>query len=191
MDGHEVEVKAVLLKTSDPDEALEFARTADARLKEGGARFKYMASQDDTYLSHPSRDFSRTDEALRVRTEEREGEFAVKMTYKGPKVSELSKARLEKEVGITGGSRDEILQILSHLGFNEVMTVRKVRRTFDLDGIEVDLDIVEKLGVFCEMELFSEDVREAERRIIEAMDSLGFNRFERRSYLELLLSKQF
>jgi len=191
MEGHEVEVKAVLLKTSDPDEALEFARTIDIKLKESGARFTHMASQDDTYLSHPSRDFSRTDEALRVRTEQREGEFAVKMTYKGPKVSELSKARLEKEVGIKEGGRDEILKILSHLGFKEVMTVRKVRRTFDLDGIEVDLDIIEGLGVFCEMELSSEDIREAEERIMKAMGSMGFNRFERRSYLELLLSKQF
>jgi len=191
MDGHEVEVKAVLLETSDQDEALEFARTTDSMLKGAGARFLYMISQDDTYLSHPSRDFARTDEALRVRAEVRDGVHGLKLTYKGPKVSELSKARLEKEVGIAADGQDEMHQILTHLGFDEVQTVRKVRRVFDLDGIEIDLDIVEGLGVFCEMELSSDDVREAEQRILKVMESMGWRRFERRSYLELLLSKQF
>ena len=191
MDAHEVEVKAVLLETTDPDEALELVRTIDGRLKEAGARFIYMVNQDDTYLSHPSRDFSRTDEALRVRMEQREGEVSVRMTYKGPKISELSKARLEKEVGIARDGKDELLGVLSILGFDEVMTVRKVRRIYDLDGIEADLDIVEGLGVFCEMELHSSDVGEGEKWILDIMASLGWSRFERRSYLELLLSKQF
>ena len=191
MDAHEVEVKSVLLETSDSDAALDFARTIDKGLKEAGARFLHMVSQEDTYLSHPSRDFTRTDEALRIRSEARDGKPALRLTYKGPKVSEVSKARLEKEVEIAVDGRDEMLQILSRLGFDEVLTVRKVRRVFDLDGIEVDLDIVEGLGVFCEMELPSDDIGEAEKRILEVMASMGWGRFERRSYLELLLSKQF
>lgn len=146
--------------------------------------------QQDVYLSHPSRDLARTDESFRVRSEERGGEVALMLTYKGPKVSELSKARLEKEVEVSAGGREDLMEILHRLGFIELMTVRKQRRVYDLDGVEVDLDIVEGLGVYCEMELQSDDIRDAEARILKLMGSLGWSRFERRSYLELLLSKQ-
>ncbi|MGA1873912.1 MAG: class IV adenylate cyclase, partial [Thermoplasmatota archaeon] len=109
----------------------------------------------------------------------------------GPKVSGRSKARFEKEVGIANTTEDDLLELLSRLGFDRVMTVSKSRKRFHLDGIEIDLDVVEGLGVFCEMEIVSDDIRTAEERILDMMRRMGWSRFERRSYLEMLLSKQF
>lgn len=191
MKVHEVEVKASLLETPDMDEARRFSEVIENKLEKAGARFEARLIQEDIYLTHPSRNLASTDESFRLRSEEREGELSLRLTYKGPKVSEHSKARFEKEVEVSADGRNGLMEILHRLGFGELMTVRKQRGMYDLGGIEVDLDIVEGLGVFCEMEILSDDVGEAESRILKVMGSMGWSRFERRSYLELLLSKQF
>ena len=51
-----------------------------ARLESRGARLLGESRQCDEYFAHPSRDFARTDEALRLR----EVDGALRITYKGP-----------------------------------------------------------------------------------------------------------
>jgi len=188
MTGHEVEVKAVLFRGDDLEEMDRKISSMDTLIQENGGSFLKEVEQMDIYLSHHARDFSETDEAFRIRLEDVEG---VKLTYKGPKISDRSKSRLEKEIELKVYDLDGLRKIFSHLGFNEVMSVIKTRRIFDLHGIEVDLDKVIGLGVFCELEISSDNIKEAEDRILAEMKKLGWTEFERRSYLELLLEKQF
>ncbi|MBN1389386.1 MAG: class IV adenylate cyclase [Candidatus Thermoplasmatota archaeon] len=190
MADHEVEIKAILLETADDLQAEGFASEMDRDMRDAGAYFIRNVIQQDIYLSHPARDLFATDEAFRVRSEEEAGKTRLMLTYKGPKVSKLSKARLEKEVFLDGTDIERLLEILSYLGFGKVLTVIKSRRFYLLDDVEVDLDNVRGLGVFCEMEIQSDDIEGAEGRIMMLMEKMGFKRFERRSYLELLLSKQ-
>jgi adenylate cyclase, class 2 len=150
-------------------------------------------SQADTYLSHPARDFARTDEALRVR---RVGPAGF-LTYKGPRVDLTTKTRLELELPLGDGEEaaTRFTRLLTLLGFAPVADVRKRRRTARVSwgdrSIEVCLDEVEGLGTFVELETAAEeaDLDAARRSVASLAEHLGLTRDERRSYLELLLDR--
>ena len=146
---------------------------------------------EDTYYQHPCRDFSKTDEALRIRVRRFNGHFEAFLTYKGPKIDPRSKTREEIEVPIE--DPDAHARILESLGFREVLTVEKVREKYYVEkGITLTLDEVEGLGKFVEIEAITDDkskVPELVEKLREILLELGVTRFERRSYLELLLEK--
>ncbi|HEU5115398.1 MAG TPA: class IV adenylate cyclase, partial [Isosphaeraceae bacterium] len=82
--GFEVEIK---FRAADH-------RALAARLIALGAEASEAQEHEDLYLAHPSRDFARTDEALRLR---RVGDQN-RVTYKGPKLGGPTKTREEIEV---------------------------------------------------------------------------------------------
>src|SRR5690348_3273474 len=69
------------------------------RLSELGAEFGPPVEQVDLYFAHPARDFAKTDEAFRLRREGQANWF----TYKGPKLDQTTKTRLEIELPIADG----------------------------------------------------------------------------------------
>ncbi len=146
---------------------------------------------EDTYYSHPCRDFSRTDEALRIRVRRFDGHFEAFLTYKGPKLDKVSKTREEIEVLIE--DPEAHARILEALGFREVLTVEKVRERYYVEkGVTITLDEVNGLGKFVEAEAMTEDesnVQELVEFLMGILRELGVRRFERRSYLELILEK--
>ncbi|EEB74875.1 class IV adenylate cyclase [Thermococcus sp. AM4] len=146
---------------------------------------------EDTYYQHPCRDFSKTDEALRIRIRRFNGHFEAFLTYKGPKLDSVSKTREEIEVQIS--DPDGHARILEALGFTEVLTVEKVREKYYVEkGITITLDEVEGLGKFIEAEALTDEaerVPELVEKLTSLLRSLGVKRFERRSYLELLLGR--
>lgn len=152
------------------------------------AEFVNVLQQRDIYFEHPCRNFSVTDEALRLRL--CEGGDAV-LTYKGPRLSELSKTRREVEVGVKGFS--ELLKILQHLGFRPLAEVKKRRHVFKLGDVKLFVDDVEGLGVFVEFEANVQDGEpfdQAERRLLALARELApSSQPEGRSYLELLLNR--
>jgi adenylate cyclase class 2 len=76
----------------------------------------------------------------------------------------------------------------------EVLTVSKVRGKYYVEkGIIIALDEVEGLGSFIEIEAMTErheDVPQLIDKLRAILTELGVERFERRSYLELLLEKE-
>ncbi len=141
-------------------------------------------TEEDSYFNHPSRDFAETDEALRIRRTP-EGQV---VTYKGPKIGTRSKTRYENEIAI--GDADAFAEVLARLGFRPVRVVRKRRELYALEGAHVCLDSVDGLGDFAEIEILSEDREAAEQKLFALAERLGLSRFERRSYLELLLESE-
>ncbi len=140
--------------------------------------------QKDTYFNHPSRDFARTDEALRIRHVSGKNI----LTYKGPKLGERSKTRFEQEVMIEDyGSMEKIL---FKLGFVESGRVEKTRDVYKIGDIEVCIDNVPGLGIFVELEKIAASREEVEKELFSLAESLGLNEFERKSYLEMLLEKK-
>ncbi len=165
----------------------------ERQLAEGGAHEKTVRNDADHYFNAPDRDFARTDEALRMR---RIG-TANFVTYKGPKRDAQTKTRTEIEVPIAEGDEAAMnfARLLQHLGYRAVAVVRKRRRVFHWkrDGfdLEVCLDEVEGLGRFAELEIQAPEERlEAARAVLlQTAALLGLTQSERRSYLELLLSR--
>ncbi len=184
--GFEVEVKYRLV---DPE---SLAR----RLTERGAARKPEINQEDTYLSHPARDFAVTNEAFRVRRAGDEN----RITYKGPRRSGPTKTREEIEIRFDGGdeSRRQMLHLLENLGFRPVATIRKKRTPFQLNvegrEIEVVLDQAEGLGAFAEIETLApalDDLPAAQAAVLTLANELGLTEVEPRSYLRMALEAPF
>ncbi len=170
----EIEIKA---SCDDIDEVIGKARSL-------GAAPVGTVEEEDRYFNHPSRDFASTDEALRIR---RIGNEA-RVTYKGPKISLKAKTRVEVELGIDDPER--LGTILEYLGFIEVGSVRKRRTMFRTGTTEICFDRVEGLGEFVELERMGTNVAAIEAELFSLAGELGLSRFERRSYLEMILEKK-
>jgi len=148
-------------------------------------------TQIDTYYDAPHRDFAETDEALRIRREERDADdTTTRVTYKGPLVEDESKTRREVETGVEDGERLD--DILGALGFAPAAVVEKERDRYALDGYTVTLDTVREVGDFVEIEREApeselETVREG---AVSRLGDLGLDPADqiRTSYLGLLLN---
>jgi adenylate cyclase, class 2 len=179
---YEVEQKHVL-----PD-----VRAFEERLAERGVEIGAVVNQSDTYFAHPCRDFSQTDEALRIRTVGGDKSF---VTFKGPKLDTTTKTRHEIELPLDRSDSDgrQFAELLASLGFKPVAVVRKRRRPFELKvgdhKVEGALDDVEHVGTYVELELMADNAgMDAAKKTIAALaGELLLGPTERRSYLELLL----
>lgn len=151
-------------------------------------------SQSDTYFQSPVVDFSTSDEALRIRRiRSGDGIKMVEMTYKGAKKGNEMKIREEITLQVSDAHTTHVM--LTRLGFQEVMTVKKDRINWSsAEGVQVSLDKVEGLGTFLEIEILTtdliEDVGLAKQRIKQVAKTIlpsWDGTEERRSYLELLI----
>lgn len=168
---YEIEIKAYCNDLSLIENELELEN----------ALFIGEYKQHDIYFNHPSRDFKQTDEAFRIRSVG--GNQYV--TYKGPKVSKTAKTRVEIETVV--GDFESFRSILASLGFQEGGEVVKTRKEYKLNQITVCLDNVYGAGSFVEFEIMGSDIAKGEQSLFEMAEHLGLRRFERKSYLELVL----
>ncbi len=151
-----------------------------------GAKPEGIQKHLDTYYNSPLRDFSTTDEALRIRSVN--GRSV--LTYKGKKLDSISKTRPEFETEVDG---DSARSILVALGFFESGVVRKKREIFSWQGMIIALDSVEGIGEFIEVEKQAEtNIEEHRNQIFEFLESLGIRKEDsiRTSYLEMVLEKE-
>lgn len=167
----------------------------EAALTTQGATLSDAVTQVDCYYAHPQRDFGQTDEAFRMRAVGPEN-F---LTYKGPKLDQTTKSRVEHEVRLADGpdAVGAIGEILRALSFTPASIVRKNRRTCKLEragfAIEVALDDVRKVGTFVELEIGVKDEAQADAAktaIATLAQELGLSEVERRSYLELVIANR-
>lgn len=146
--------------------------------------------QRDTYYQAPTRDFERTDEALRIRWQTGGSADRTVVTYKGPRLDSAAKTREEVETAVDDGAA--MGSILEALGCEPVVTVVKERVKYRVDQLSVSLDTVEGLGEFVEIEAVVGDRSEIPRtydRACDLLDRLGFDpdAHIEASYLELLV----
>lgn len=166
------------------------ASRLQAAVQSLGGSWQSLGEQVDSYFAHPVRDFSVTDEALRIR---RQGEHAW-VTYKGAKLDTTTKARHEIDSPLSDlKTAADLAAIFEAVGFTRVADVKKSRQTAQIfwkdHAVEVALDEVPPLGHFVELEIVASDATlDAARDVIASLaNELGLSRNERRSYLELLL----
>ena len=160
----------------------------EIKLLEGGALLEEIVMQRDHYFQHPSKDFSKTDEALRIR----EDGDRLFLTYKGPKFDPKSKTRTELNTEIS--SVEDITHTLEQLGFKEVGIVSKERKIYLYNDMLFCLDNVESVGLYIEVEKIIHDKKDFKKErdlIFKTLKELGLDpqKNERKSYLELLLEK--
>lgn len=157
------------------------------------ARPEPPIEEADHYHNAPDRDFRNTGEAFRLR---RIADQSF-ITYKGPKLPGLVKTRPEIEVALAEGLEpaEDFLRILQHLGYRPVAVVKKRRRIWHLArggfALQVCLDDVEYVGRFVEVEILAAPSQreDAEKVLQEVAQALGLAEPEKRSYLEMFMSK--
>lgn len=164
------------------------------RLNEAGAEKLGAVTQEDTYYDAPHRDFTETDEALRIRRERapNDNQWETAITYKGPLLEAESKSREEFETALGDGDLGD--EILTRLGFEAAATVTKERERYRLEGVTITLDEVVGLGQFVEAELEAESsaIEAVRERAADTLRRLELNPEDqiRTSYLGLLLDEE-
>lgn len=149
-----------------------------------GAKKIASIQMEDVYFAHPSKDFGKTDEALRLR----KSDGGAELTYKGPRMhSESAKAR--EEITLKVDNPLSAQRIIERLGFNEFCVIRKKRDSYLLDKLRVDVDDVDGLGEYVELEVLTESPERAEQLLELARKELGLDKPEKLTYLELMLQK--
>jgi adenylate cyclase class 2 len=186
--GFEVELKFRLNKRQTHAEIA-------ARVESlGGLRKKHI-DQEDTYLAHPGRDFTKTGESLRIR---RENAHCV-VTYKGPRRRGPVKIRREIElpIGIEGHDPGEFIDLFRTLGFRPRATIRKRRVAYGLSWggriFAIGLDDAGDVGRFVEVETIAADeadIPPARHALERLARTLGLRHVEPRSYLRMNLERE-
>jgi adenylate cyclase class 2 len=183
--GYEIEVKYRLV------DADQLRRRLAQECTDRGPEI----TQEDTYFSHPSRDFAISNEALRLRRIAQEN----RITYKGPRHSGPTKTREEIEIPFAVGDEAarDLLQMFERLGFNPVATIRKTRTPFHLTvdsrQIEIAIDDAEGLGRFAEIETLAAtnaDLPAAQAAVLAVARRFALAEVEPRSYLRMALESQ-
>ena len=160
-------------------------------VKELGGEFSDPVEQADQYFQHPARNFTETDEVLRLRMSNSDNYI----TYKGARIDATTKTRHELELPLASGNStfQDFTELLSLLGFTPIMTVRKKRCKAHIQwndrDVEICLDEIDQLGTFIELETTSDaqNLDAAKSVLVSLAEHLSLDRDERRSYLELLL----
>lgn len=156
-----------------------------------GAVFAGVEEQHDIYFNSRERDFSKTDEALRIRFVDSEGEI----TYKGKKVDTISKTRPEYNSPVNAA---EMEKILLALGYFVSGSVNKRREIYTWKNFIIGFDSIAELGEFVEVESDLRDISGKEEiqkeidKIFEFLGKYGLTKEDsiRTSYLEMVLEKQ-
>ena len=150
-----------------------------------GAKKITEETMEDVYFSHPGRDFGKTDETLRLR---KKADGAA-LSYKGPRMS-MERAKAREEIDLRIDNALAAQRIIERLGFKEVCVVKKNRRSFHLDKIRVDVDDVEGLGEFVELEVLTESPDRSTQLFELARKDLSLEKFEPKTYFELILENK-
>lgn len=153
-----------------------------------GSKLISKILEEDIYFQHPIRDFSKTDEALRLRKTNGKNY----LTYKGEKISKISKTRLEIQTEIE--NFENAKEIFFKLGFKPVATISKKREKYILGSTSIYMDEVKDLGYFIEIEEEIENevsIKTIEEKLIKILEKINIPKssITTKSYLELLLEK--
>lgn len=154
-----------------------------------------LVEESDIYFNSDIHNFRKTDEALRLRRSDNKTTGVVKnvMTYKGPKIDNISMTRKELETEVLDG--DVCKEILCSLGFTQMYPVNKLRQYYFYQNMTACIDHVERLGCFLELEMIVEKDCERKRalqQINNILEKLGYYMEDttRVSYLSMLQKKE-
>ena len=151
------------------------------RIEAVGASFLREEVQEDVYFSVP------LPELLRVRRISNLGRAF--LTYK--LIADPGRNEEFDELEVEVSDFDTTVEILKRLGYEEDVVVRKRRLVYRLGDVTFELSDVEGLGGFLDIEVISDDVGEAKRKIWETAEKLGLTEkdVEPRLYQELIREK--
>lgn len=84
-----------------------------------------------------------------------------------------------------------IKDILRNIGQVDYLLISKQRLSGTIDDVEVNIDYVENLGLFVEMEIFDQNVNLGRRKLLSLAEKIGLSEenIETRGYVQLMEEK--
>ena len=137
-----IEIEAKLKVDSLPE--------IERKLTELGADFQAEQLQTDFLFDDANATLTTADRCLRLRLQSVAGSERFFLTYKGAKEKSDFKKRQEIEIEIIEAQSTQ--KLLSALGYEKVLVVKKKRRLWQLGRCAVALDQLPLLGDFVEIE---------------------------------------
>jgi adenylate cyclase class 2 len=120
-------------------------------LLSNGGFFLKKEKQIDIYLDFDDYKIKKSGSALRIRFSGHD----CFLTFKGPQKEDIVKNREEYEVKVSDG--EQALKILKSIGLAEKLRIVKERTTVRYEGLNFEIDTVEGLGKFVEIEIKSNE----------------------------------
>lgn len=180
----EVEIKIPLTNRNELEEMLESSKFVKGR----------RIREADTYFNSDYYNLRKMDQALRVRCCENllTGEVETLITYKGPKMDEVSMTRKELETEV--GDASICIEMIQALGFYIISNVDKIRQYYHRNNVALCLDQVDGLGDFLELEILAENESDKEQaldQLYDILSELGLKKEDtiQTSYLAMLCNK--
>lgn len=138
-------------------------------------KFKYEAFQGDYYFNPPHRDFLKNKENVCEWLRLRKTNSKVQINYKDwlPHDQKVKTHCTEYETNID--SFENFLNILKALNFIDLIAVEKTRKIWDIEDVEISIDIVKDLGEFVEIEYKGnlQNIEEARKYLFTFLDKIG------------------
>lgn len=105
-----------------------------------------------------------------------EGRFSARLRQKDDKIlvefKEINRSGVGMEFSSPVVSLNRGISFLQKLDYKEAFTVSKTRELFNLDGFEIALDEVDKLGLFIEIEQQVKDGKDRDKKLNECKQLL-------------------
>ncbi len=148
------------------------------KIEKLGAEFVREEIQEDIYFDVPLPNLLRVRKVENIRK--------AFLTYK--LIEDPGRNEEFDEIEVEVSDFDDTVEILRRLGFKEDVVVRKRRLVYRFGRVTFELNDVEGLGGFLDLEVMGDDVKEAKELIWETASGLGLGRedVEPRLYRELL-----
>ncbi|MFT4310384.1 MAG: class IV adenylate cyclase [Candidatus Woesearchaeota archaeon] len=111
------------------------------------------------------------------------------LTFKGSSKSTQDIAWQEWEQDITDAHA--LQQLLISNGFNILVEIKKTRTQFTCQGMQINIDTIQHLGNFVEIESIGEDVDAQHKKILDFAQQLGIAKKDiiTKGYVKLMLGE--
>jgi len=158
----------------------------ETRLKQAGGQKKGEYSETDTFFDYENHQLKESDSALRLRNREnlQTHKSNFRLTFKGPRQPGPFKHRREIEFVVDPGENVRLL--LECLGLKPFAVYTKKRNAWLLNNCAVEVDFIEGIGKFIEVEGPNED---SIRKSLAALN-LADKPVIHESYLAMVLNKK-
>ncbi len=172
----EIEIKA----------KIEDKSSLESKIKELGGVFQGRQKSVDTYYFMPGKPLTTRTPYFRIRENGEELIFGYYVAH-----DEIRSDEFEVKLGTDQFASIE--GIILALGYRRLkLQVIKQRDTYKLDGAKIEIDQVEHLGLFVEIEIITDDNDNAAKRVKQIAGALGIKEsdFSSLRYPEMIWQRQ-
>lgn len=169
----EIEIK---IQVKDISGILRWLNDNATFIKEINLEDHYFESKYNPFIFIGKNNFKDANEWLRVRFTDKGDSICYKNCHKDE--NEVTLYLDEIETGVEDGIK--VMNLLKSLGYNEISIIKKNRKSYKYNDYQFDLDDIENLGFFIEIEFQGEieDLNTGREQLNKFIKSIGIEKYK-------------